>query len=529
MSHYTKTCMELDYAAAEGIISPEQAAALKQRFAQKQGFFSKLTLAQWLAAAGGLFIALGIILIIAFNWKYFGDIIKISGFILMLAGIGWGCLKADGKPALQTTLGIIWFFMPAAGIGLYAQTFQLSGSPLAPYILWAILVAPLAVFFESRLYSRLLSALLFAILFYGTFSSNTFMSLEMSNWAQLPMLDKTVHWLGALTVLALSLGINFYKKDRWSPPVAAALLWLSMLMIADHSSLRTGSIELNTAAGMACAVIFFVYKKIIAEKAENIITGIINNGFRIWVFFLYTLTMLHGHNYHSYSYYRMQKLQEPGIGPYLALLMLAASIWLAIKIKFIPENQKADNGIKTMLILSIICPLMPMITCAPNWNSCAILSNLLLLGIGIWLLWLGSEYGSRKALNNGMAIIAITAITRFIDIFGSQLTSGMAFIVTGAIFTFLAWWFRRGLKKMSEPANHGYVSGKISKEAKAEPASYSANASEKSIGINAESKLTSNETIDKSVENNISAADKNISNNANENENKNGNENGEIK
>ena len=169
MSYYSKARKDLAAAAAKNIITAEQEAALIRHFEERRGFFSRLTLSQWLGAAGGLFIAIGIILIIAFNWDQLGNFIKIAGYILMLGLAGYGFANTENRPAIHAVLGITWFFLPAAGIGLFAQIFQLSGTPVKPYVLWAALSLPLALWGGSRIYSRILCILLFGILFYGTF------------------------------------------------------------------------------------------------------------------------------------------------------------------------------------------------------------------------------------------------------------------------------------------------------------------------------------------------------------------------
>ena len=95
MSYYSRICNELENAATDGIITQEQKYALRKRFDSRRGFLSRITLSQWLAAAGGIFIVLGIILIIAFNWANLGSFIKIAAFLLVYAATGLGFIKAS--------------------------------------------------------------------------------------------------------------------------------------------------------------------------------------------------------------------------------------------------------------------------------------------------------------------------------------------------------------------------------------------------------------------------------------------------
>ena len=452
MSYYSKICNELDNAATDGIITEEQKYALQKRFDSRRGFLAKITLSQWLAAAGGIFIVLGIILIVAFNWDNLGSLIKIAAFLLIYAAAGLCFIKASaaGKPLLKNIPGMIWFFLPAAGIGLYAQIFQLSGSPLKPYLTWAVLSAPLAIFIEGKAYSRLLSALLFYILFKGSFSDNSAILLVFPEPGT-SALVQAGHWAGALALLAAALGINFYKKDLWSAAPAAALVWLSILMFPEHSALFAGSAELGTAAIVSCSLLFIFYKKKFCTDRHDIIHGIINSGFRIWIINLYILSFCHKTSRSSLYYAHNEA--NTAIGQLLAALLAGLSGWLISRTKFFPENPKADSCIKTIFTASILSPLLPLIFGSPSWTSCAVLANILLLAAGICLLWQGSEYGSKKALNNGMFLIILIAVTRFIDLFSSQLTTGIAFILSGIFFAFMAWWFSRGVKKLAAHGN----------------------------------------------------------------------------
>lgn len=451
MSYYSRICNELENAATDGIITQEQKYALRKRFDSRRGFLSRITLSQWLAAAGGIFIVLGIILIIAFNWANLGSFIKIAAFLLVYAATGLGFIKASAaeKTIIKNITGMIWFFLPAAGIGLYAQIFQLSGSPLKPYLVWAALSAPLAVFIEGKAYSRMLSVLLFYILFKGSFGETSAIHLFFPDPGT-SVLIQTGHWAGALVLLAAALGINFYKKDLWSAAPAAALVWLSVLVFTKHSALFAGSVELATAAAIACSLLFIFYKKRFCTDSRDIISGVINSGLRIWIVILYILSFCYKTSGPSlYSHYEGTTVA----GQILSAALAGLSCWLISRTEFFPENRNADTYLKTIFAVSVLAPLLPLIFGTQSWNSCAILANILLIAAGICLLWQGSEYGSKKALNNGMFLIILMAVTRFIDLFSSQLTTGIAFILSGLFFAFLAWWFSRGVRKLAANGN----------------------------------------------------------------------------
>ena len=70
---------------------------------------------------------------------------RIAAFRVLLGAIGEGAVRAQSRAvALAVSLEIIWLILPLLGIGLYAQTFQLSGNSIASFLVWLVLTAPLA-------------------------------------------------------------------------------------------------------------------------------------------------------------------------------------------------------------------------------------------------------------------------------------------------------------------------------------------------------------------------------------------------
>lgn len=106
-----------------------------------------------------------------------GAVAKMGAFLLLLAGAAEAAMRLEERPAAAIPLETLWFFMPALGIGLYAQIFNLSGDPVKPYLVWAALSAPLALFSKRPLAAYLTSGLLCAVLYWGTLSSSNMLAL----------------------------------------------------------------------------------------------------------------------------------------------------------------------------------------------------------------------------------------------------------------------------------------------------------------------------------------------------------------
>ena len=72
----------------------------------------------------------GVSLLIARNWDELGPTVRVGAFQLVLLGIGEAAIRSrDRGLALALPFELVWLFLPLLGIGLYGQTFQLSGDP----------------------------------------------------------------------------------------------------------------------------------------------------------------------------------------------------------------------------------------------------------------------------------------------------------------------------------------------------------------------------------------------------------------
>ena len=249
MAYYKKLKKDLQAAAATGIITPEQADKTWEH-AYASRVFAAFKATHWIAAAAGLFIALGVILVAAHNWDKIGAIAKMGAFLLLLAGAAEGAMRLEERTTVAIPLETLWFFMPALGIGLYAQIFNLSGDPVKPYLVWAALSAPLAIFSKRPLAAYLTSILLCAVLYWGTLGSSNMLSLT-SGYGHTA--QPLWHW--ALALLVAAGGIAIYPGKPTAKPLGAGIIWLFFMLVAD-TAIKVRSEALVLLAGMALAVLW---------------------------------------------------------------------------------------------------------------------------------------------------------------------------------------------------------------------------------------------------------------------------------
>ena len=108
---------------------------------------------KWMYGIAGLFIGLGLILIISANWDYIPESLKLFGDFAVWAGVLYGAyqsvIKEKGK--IKELFLVLSFLFIGATIGLIAQIFNLSGGWHSFAMAWSLLGLPFVLF------SRLLS------------------------------------------------------------------------------------------------------------------------------------------------------------------------------------------------------------------------------------------------------------------------------------------------------------------------------------------------------------------------------------
>ncbi len=438
MSYYKKLKKDLAGAASAGIITSDQADLVWER-AYSGRVFASFKAAHWIGAAAGLFIALGVILVAAHNWDKIGDIAKMGAFLLLFAGTAEAAARLEEKPAAAIPLETLWFFMPVLGIGLYAQIFNLSGDPVKPYLLWAALSAPLALFSKRPLAAYLSSILLFATLYWGTLGSTSMLSLTAGyNHAAQPLW----HWGLALAVLAA--GISLFPGEKTGKPLGAGIVWL-FFMLAAETAIKVRSEALVLLAGMSLSVLWLSWGR---EQDDSPRPGL---PLTVWIAAVYAMTFFWHYSPASYRGYGQTDTVMGGIVTWAAFA--GALITLALrKQRLLPEGKKEAYLAKGLLAASMLCAFLLFDANEGSAKILAVTANFILAAFGTGCIMSGAKSSDEKLINKGVLVITLTAVTRFIDIFGNLLKSGVAFIITGLAFAALAYFVNRGRKALIEAA-----------------------------------------------------------------------------
>lgn len=133
----------------EGLISQEQADKL---LLAEQSAHSNLAWA-WMYGIAGLFMGLGIILLVGSNWESIPNPLKLFGDFLIWGVILYGTYLSilNKNSKIKELFLVLSFLFVGATIGLIGQIFNLSGGWYSYAMVWSLLGLPFVLF------SRLLS------------------------------------------------------------------------------------------------------------------------------------------------------------------------------------------------------------------------------------------------------------------------------------------------------------------------------------------------------------------------------------
>ena len=437
-SYYKRLKSDLDSAASAGIITPEQSAKIYANI-QSGSFSGSFKASTWIAVISGVLITAGVSLIIAHNWDRIDAAVKVLAFLLVMAGVAQAAMSFEEKTLIAVPSEVLWFFMPIIGIGLYAQVFNLSGDPVKPFLVWLTLSLPLAVFSPRRTPAIIAVILAFAIMYYGSFLPNNMLSLDQISE---PILSGRTpqplwHWVWPPILAGAAFSLYFFKLKAAAGPyrlTGFCLAWLMMAFLSP-TALKLRSPVFITLAAISLAVVWLLLSQDEEETPQLPLYA--------WTAVVYGMTFFWHYTPGAINY-----RDETMAGMMAAWIVFAAALLLiaARPIKFFSSDKRLQAGAKIALAVSIISAFLLFDASAAGAKTIAILANALLALTGLGFILDGSKNSNEKEINRGAALIFLVIVTRFMDIFGSLVRSGLAFIAAGLLFAALSWGLNKGRK-----------------------------------------------------------------------------------
>jgi len=367
---------------------------------------------------GSILVGLGAILIIAHNWDQLSRISKlIIAFVPLLgtqAFCSYVCFSRRETGQLNEVASTLLFFAIGTCIALVSQVYNLESNLPAFLLTWSILFIPVIYLMRSAIGSLLTIVL---IGYYGlqeayfTYDDNTnwhfiLLASIIPGYIYLirfrPFSNVTYfhHWLIAISCVSMP-GMYAGKFDEWLYPAYMSLFGCFYLL---------GNFPFFKSQKRRSTAYLFI------GSIGIVVILLIGSFHFIW-------EELHRANSRP-EIWQSEEL-------WVSIIITISASWLAFKLHKTNPDHFARPLEFVFLIFFLLC-LLALISV----NMSALLTNILLLAIGILVIRKGQQTHRLEVLNYGLLILTAQIICRFFESDLSFLVRGLLFITVGAGFFF---------------------------------------------------------------------------------------------
>jgi len=434
----------LESGEASGIITGSQREQLLAHAAEQSS--GRRLGAAWLAIAAGLFVAAGVSLLIARNWEMFGPLIRVAVFLAVLLAVGETAIRCSGRTlALALPFELLWLILPLLGIGLYSQTFQLSGDTILPLLAWLALTAPIAWLSDRPVAATLHTLAMALVLFAGNFVIDAMLGSvtgapTVGSTLALVGSTPTVTAWGLSTLLLAAIAVQSLRllpEGHRHHFLGVCALWLFTVLGVCNP------VRLENPAWLALAAAALIVLCLALHLALDTSMMERRSSASAWIGGVYAMTFL----------WHVRSAPDGDATAGGMAVTIAAGLAAVAVVLSLPRTRLSPNPVWASLAkLGLLVPLAGAAVLVSGrielWWAVALLMNALLLAVGVGLMWHGSLLREVAQINAGVIIVVALLVTRFLDLFGSMLRSGIGFIAAGIALAALAWALERTRRRL---------------------------------------------------------------------------------
>jgi len=392
----------------------------------------------WVGILAGLFVVAGLSLLIAHNWEDIGPSIRIICFLLLLGLVGEARIRtAKRNRALHIPLEVAWFLFPLLGIGLYAQTFQLSGHPIRPFLIWLTLTLPMVWASPYRYLAWIHMVSLLTVLFIGNLGHGdlNLYSSTGGEWAG-------IHpWAWLFTAMVWGV---LWVENRTRVPLrhqnllwGAGLAWIYMVLAAP-TPFQIEHPGWLIILAFSLATIWMLGPLFLRTSERHSLGGGI-----AWLGLVYGLTFLwhaDGHLKDDFSLF--------GIVITAFVLLAAIVTILRVRLERVQLDGRWSLLARGLFFFGLLLPVLTLTQNVSVIQAVGLTSNVFLAGIAVALMWYGATVGKVGEVNGGIALFLLLLITRFVDVLGDMFQSGLGMIAAGILLALVAFGLEKGRRKL---------------------------------------------------------------------------------
>lgn len=402
------------------VIDEKIASDISQYYMNKGKNVSNNKIVLAFAIIGSVFVGLGTIVLIAYNWHFFNKSVKLFFSLLPLISSSacglYVVLKKNKQQIWKESVSIIQFFTIGASLAMISQIYQLQGETYQFVLLWVITALPLLFLYNSKVTTILLTSYItyYAI---GYYFEN---SLKMT-----PLL----YWLIIAIIIFHTYKFYDKNKNRRLLKIISFITVISISMI--FASIFTNASATETTIIRSWAYLIFSSLLITLSNYSEIIGPYDKKSLQV-VGYLGMLSTLITLSFDGFW-------QIQGAFPRSSILQFNMDLLLVIAI-FCMQSIISLNRIKHQGIAKIdyyeLIPIIfvPIFLGGIYLDVGAIFTNLIILALGTITIVAGNRQNNILIVNYGMLIISILIICRFFDTEMPLLAKGIVFILIGCGF-----------------------------------------------------------------------------------------------
>ena len=421
---------------SKNIITEETGQSLTKYYGPVEPEDRMQTILTIFGVLGAVFVGLGIISMIAYNWSDLPRVVKtILSFAPLLIGQAiclFVILKKYDSVAWREASSVFLMTTIGASISLVSQTYHISGDFGTFILTWLLLGMPLAYIMQSRLIA-------------------IFYIIGLTIWSAFTTANTMLFW--PLLVLIIPFYYKSIKEDAYSNGSLflswAIAICCSINMLINIESMRSGAWVFTLSSFFTSLYLigslFFTEKHPFFMKPFQIV-GLFGI---IVLSFIFTYEFSWSNNYYddllrnnevdtfwnkeNYSY----------ILQYILPVIATGLTALAIK-----KKHKYDILLAAITFLSLLCYFLPIGTLEIDIYQLIsmVIFNIYVLVLGIIAISQGTKENDIGRVNIGMLIISLLICLRFFDIDVSFLVRGFVFIVIGISFFAVNYMLAKKMK-----------------------------------------------------------------------------------
>lgn len=395
------------------VITNDAANAIRHYYQQKQEHQPNRLLTVF-GVLGSALVGLGIILIVAHNWDNFSKGLKtMFAFLPLIIGqaiAGYSILKSKNQSWKESS-GTFIFFAFGACMAMVSQIYNIPGD-LGNYLLtWTLLGLPLIYVLNSNTIAVL--SIVFAT-YYACVVGYSFGDGSNPPWWYLVLLLGTIPYY-----------VKQFKADA-SGNITTVLNWLYTISL---TIVLVAFIDNNwPLVFMMYAMLFGVFYNLGKTKPFETLQLRRNSFSVIGSLGIVVILMILTFNAVWKEILREQVLvlsQEW----YISMLLFTIALLLLLNSTRHKQNKKFNLFQYAFLIFAFIFVIGGTLE-----GLGAVLSNILIVALGLFALKIGADSMRFSVLNYGLLIISTVIICRFFDTNMSFVLRGILFVLVGIGF-----------------------------------------------------------------------------------------------